>query len=79
MMYPEAHLDMVRAGNILYGLYPSEEVDKSRLPLKKVMTLKSRITMVKELSDVLLSIAECREMLDAAQYSLDFLQKGLGR
>lgn len=37
------------------------------------------ITMVKELSDVLLSIAECREMLDAAQYSLDFLQKGLGR
>ena len=37
------------------------------------------LTMVKELSDVLLSIAECREMLDAAQYSLDFLQKGLGR
>lgn len=34
------------------------------------------ITMVKELSDVLLSIAECQEMLDAAQYSLDFLMKG---
>lgn len=51
MMYPETHLDMVRAGNILYGLYPSEEVDKNRLHLKKVMTLKSRITMVKELCE----------------------------
>lgn len=51
MMYPETHLDMVRAGNILYGLYPSEEVDKNRLRLKKVMTLKSRITMVKELCE----------------------------
>ena len=49
MMYPEMHLDMVRAGNIIYGLYPSDEVDKKRLELKKVMTLKSRITMVKEL------------------------------
>ena len=49
MMYPETHLDMVRAGIILYGLYPSEEVDKTRLDLKPVMTLKSRITMVKTL------------------------------
>lgn len=49
IMYPEMHLDMVRAGNILYGLYPSDEVDTKRLPLKKVMTLKSRITMVKTL------------------------------
>ncbi len=49
MMYPETHLDMVRAGVILYGCYPSCEVDRKRLPLKPVMTLKSRITMVKEL------------------------------
>ncbi len=48
MMYPETHLEMVRAGIVLYGLYPSEEVDKSRLPLMPVMSLKSRITMVKE-------------------------------
>ncbi len=47
MMYPEAHLDMVRAGIIIYGYYPSEEVDKSRIDLKPVMTLKSRITHVK--------------------------------
>ena len=46
MMYPETHLDMVRAGIILYGFYPSEDVLKQRLDLKKVMTLKSRITRI---------------------------------
>jgi len=51
MMYPETHLDMVRAGIILYGLYPSSEVDRSRLDLKPVMAVKSRITMIKELEE----------------------------
>ncbi len=48
MMYPEMHLDMVRPGVILYGMYPSDEVDKSRLDLIPAMTLKSKITFVKE-------------------------------
>ena len=48
MSYPETHLDMVRAGIVLYGLYPSDAVDKSKMPLIPVMSLKSRITMVKE-------------------------------
>lgn len=47
MMYPEMHLDMVRPGVILYGMYPSDEVDKSRLNLIPAMTLKSCITLVK--------------------------------
>jgi alanine racemase len=47
MMYPEMHLDMVRPGVILYGMYPSDEVDKSKLDLKPAMTLKSRVTHVK--------------------------------
>ena len=47
MMYPEMHLDMVRPGVILYGMYPSDEVDKSKLDLRPAMTLKSRITLVK--------------------------------
>ncbi len=51
MMYPEMHLDMVRAGIILYGCYPSHEVDKKILPLKPVMTLKTRITHVKEVEE----------------------------
>lgn len=48
MMYPEMHMDMVRPGVILYGMYPSDEVDKSRLDLKPAMTLKARITLVKD-------------------------------
>ena len=51
MMYPETHLDMVRAGVILYGLYPSDDVDKSRIDLKSVMSFKSRITHLKEICD----------------------------
>lgn len=48
MMYPEMHLDMVRPGVILYGMYPSDEVDKSKLDLKPAMTLKAKVTLVKE-------------------------------
>ena len=51
MMYPEYHLDMVRPGIILYGMYPSSEVDRSRLPLRYVMSLKARVTYVKEIED----------------------------
>ena len=48
MMYPEMHLDMVRPGVILYGMYPSDDVDKGRLDLIPAMTLKSTITHVKD-------------------------------
>lgn len=51
MMYPEMHLDMVRPGVILYGMYPSDEVDKSRLDLIPAMTLKSTVTHVKEVEE----------------------------
>ena len=47
MMYPHTHLDMVRAGIVLYGCYPSDEVDKSRLSLRPVMSFKSRISLIK--------------------------------
>lgn len=49
MMYPEYHLDMVRPGVIMYGMYPSNFVDKTRLDLKYVMSLKSVITYVKDI------------------------------
>jgi len=45
---PESHLDMVRPGIATYGLYPSAEVDKNRVALKPVMTLKSRIIQLKK-------------------------------
>lgn len=42
---PEGHFDMVRAGIILYGLYPSSEV--TNLDIIPAMRLKSRISLVK--------------------------------
>jgi alanine racemase len=44
---PETHLDMVRPGIMLYGLYPSEGVDKTRVSLKPAMQLKARVAHVK--------------------------------
>ena len=48
---PEANLDMVRSGILTYGLYPSDEVKKERLPLKPAMSLYAYVTMVKELEE----------------------------
>lgn len=44
---PQANLDVVRAGISIYGMYPSDEVDKSKVKLRPVMGLKSFITYVK--------------------------------
>lgn len=46
---PEMHLDMVRPGIILYGLWPSSETTKP-IELKPAMRLKARFSMVKEIS-----------------------------
>ncbi len=47
---PEYHFDMVRAGIMLYGLYPSMDVDHNRVHLKPVMSLRVQIAQVKEVS-----------------------------
>lgn len=44
--FPEMHLDMVRAGVILYGLHPSKETE-NKIDLKPVMQLKTVISQVK--------------------------------
>ena len=44
---PEANMDAVRAGIILSGLYPSDQVEKEPVPLKPVMALKSRVVYIK--------------------------------
>jgi len=49
MDLPETYLDAVRAGIILYGYYPSNEVNKEVLDLKPVLSLKAKISHVKEL------------------------------
>ena len=45
--FPQANLDMVRAGIILYGVYPSEDVTRNRIQLRPVMSLKTKISHLK--------------------------------
>lgn len=42
------HYDLVRLGISLYGLYPSEEVDKNKVSLKPAMEVLSHVIHVKE-------------------------------
>ncbi len=44
---PETHLDMVRPGISVYGLYPSSEVDRNKVLLKPAMSIKARICQLK--------------------------------
>lgn len=44
---PRSHLDLVRPGIAIYGLYPSDEVDRKRILLKPAMALKTKIIQLK--------------------------------
>ena len=46
---PEYNKDIARAGIILYGLWPSDEVDKEHIDLQPLLSLKSHVVHVKEL------------------------------
>ena len=46
---PEYNFDMVRAGIMLYGLYPSDEVDHENVKLKPVMSLRANLAHVKSI------------------------------
>lgn len=45
---PELIFDFVRPGIILYGCYPSEEVDRTKIDLRPVMSVKANIVHLKE-------------------------------
>ncbi len=47
---PQTHLDMVRAGISLYGLYPSREINCNAVHLEPVMALKARVVQVKQVT-----------------------------
>ncbi|MBD3171189.1 alanine racemase [Candidatus Bathyarchaeota archaeon] len=46
---PEYNHDMVRPGIMLYGYYPSPEVDHDRVYLKQVLTLHAQVSHVKDI------------------------------
>lgn len=45
---PEANMDVVRAGIMIYGLWPSEQVSRDIVRLRPVLSLKSHIVYIKE-------------------------------
>lgn len=47
---PQANMDMVRAGISLYGLYPSDQVDRKTVSLKPALSLFSHIVFCKTIS-----------------------------
>lgn len=51
MEMPETHLDLVRPGISIYGLYASDEVDRNIIRLKPAMALKTRVVHVKKIPE----------------------------
>lgn len=47
---PYTYKDMVRLGIAMYGMYPSYEVNQSRVSLEPALELKSHVTMVKNVN-----------------------------
>lgn len=48
---PEISYNMVRLGIGMYGLYPSDEVRMERVALRPVMSLKTRVVMLKSMEE----------------------------
>ncbi|MFD1040377.1 alanine racemase [Virgibacillus byunsanensis] len=65
--YPGMHLDMVRVGISLYGLYPGEHL-KKKISLKQTMSLKTKPVYIKTL-----------EANNAISYGLTFKTKNRSR
>lgn len=49
IMHFGCHYEMVRAGIVLYGIYPSDQVDPALLKLKSAMTWHTKVSHVKHL------------------------------
>ena len=45
----DKHYELVRAGIVLYGMFPSEFVEKERMPIRPALQWRSRVTHVKTL------------------------------
>jgi alanine racemase len=48
MKFPEMHLDMVRLGIAMYGLYPDHSLKSHPIQLKQAMHFKTKIAAIKE-------------------------------
>lgn len=48
---PEAHMDMVRCGVTMYGMWPSDEVSKNKIEIKPVLSMYSHISYIKDIPE----------------------------
>ncbi len=49
MEMPSTHLEAIRPGIVLYGCYPSDEVNREKLDIKPVMSVKANIVHIKKI------------------------------
>ncbi len=45
---PEAHMDMVRCGVTMYGMWPSDETSRDKIAINPVLSLYSHISFIKD-------------------------------
>jgi alanine racemase len=50
MKFPDMHLNMVRVGVALYGLYPDASLKRHSIQLKQAMTFKTKIAAIKKVA-----------------------------
>lgn len=49
LRFPDYHLDLVRAGIILYGIFPSTESMQTKIKLRPAMSVKTKVSNIKHL------------------------------
>lgn len=49
LRFPDYHLDLVRAGIILYGIFPSTESMQTKIKLRPAMSVKTKVSNIKYL------------------------------
>ena len=50
MRFPDMHLDMIRVGIALYGLYPGKWLQREDFPIRQAMSLKTRLSAIRRVS-----------------------------
>ncbi|WP_408071274.1 alanine racemase [Butyrivibrio sp. JL13D10] len=48
---PEAHMDMVRCGVTMYGMWPSDQVSRDKIEIKPVLSMYSHISYIKDIPE----------------------------
>lgn len=48
---PETHMDMVRCGVTMYGMWPSDEVSKDKIAIKPALSMYSHISFIKDIPE----------------------------